>query len=197
MEVDTAIETLKSYILEEFKKTKVKERPNMVRGHLRALSTEIEDGIAAFLIDILPEGYKAYVDSSVRVGKKTHRPDILIIDENDNVKALVEVKTNMGWCRNATSEIDKILFKHNEMVRKGTITCKFSNDPTVSVNYSSDVPVFLVAFTNDNCGIDKHKKNRNVANANNIKYHCLFSGWYWNLSNLEIQQFANEITRGV
>ena len=42
----------------------------MVRGHLRALSTEIEDGIAAFLLDILPEGYKAYVDASVRVGKK-------------------------------------------------------------------------------------------------------------------------------
>lgn len=194
MEIDIAIESLKSYIVKEYEKTKTKIRPNMVRGHLRALSTEIEDGIAAFLLDILPEGYKAYVDASVRVGKKTHRPDILIIDDKNNVKALVEVKTNMGWCRDASKEIEKILFKHNEMISEGNVTCKFSNDHTVGVCYSDNVPVYLVAFTSKNCGDEQHGNNRKIAKSKRVNYYCLFSGWYDDsLIPLEINEFAKEI----
>ncbi len=194
MRVNAAIDSLKKYILQEFQKTKITIRPNLHRGHLRALSTEIEDGIAAFLLDILPEEYKVYVDASVRVGRKTHRPDILVVDENDKVKALVEVKTNMGWCRDASAEIDKILFKHNEMVSNGTITCKFSNDATVTASYENSVPVFLVAFTSENCGSSRHENNRNVAKSKNVKYYCLFSGWYGDvLTDLDIKAFAVEI----
>lgn len=194
MSVNAAIDALKKYILQEFQKTKITIRPNLHRGHLRALSTEIEDGIAAFILDVLPEGYKVYVDASVRVGKKTHRPDILIVDDNANVKALVEVKTNMGWCRDASAEIDKILFKHNEMVSIGTITCKFSNDATVTASYENNVPVFLVAFTSENCGNSRHDNNRNVAKSKNVKYYCLFSGWYGDaLADADIKDFAAEI----
>lgn len=194
MDVTVAIDSLKKYILQEFQKTKITIRQNLHRGHLRALSTEIEDGIAAFILDILPEGYKVYVDASVRVGKKTHRPDILVVDNNSKVRALVEVKTNMGWCRDATGEIDKILFKHNEMISAGTVTCKFSNDETVTALYGTCVPVFLVAFTNENCGQSKHIANQEEAKRKNVKYYCLFSGWYGDeLSEADIQNFATEI----
>lgn len=194
MEIEIAIESLKAYIVEEFEKTKIKIRSNMVRGHLRALSTEIEDGIAAFLLDILPEGYKAYVDASVRVGKKTYRPDILIIDNKNIIKALVEVKTNMGWCRNISEEIDKILFKRNKMISEGNVTCKFSNDQTVEVFFSKDVPIYLVAFTSENCSDRRHEDNRKIANAKNVKYYRLFKGWYdGSLIPLEINQFAEEV----
>ena len=194
MDINLAIDSLKKYIFQEFQKTKVTIRPNLHRGHLRALSTEIEDGIAAFLLDILPQDYKVYVDASVRVGRKTHRPDILIVDNQHVVRALVEVKTNMGWCRDASSEIDKILAKHTEMISSGTITCKFSNDTTVTAVYTPNVPVFLVAFTNENCGADRHEANRSTATSKNVKYFCLFAGWYGDeLSEADIKNFAADI----
>ena len=193
MQTDQAIEKLKKFIFDASENTKIKIGDNVKRGHLRSLSTEVEDGVAVFLLDILPDGYKAYVDPSIKVDNKTHRPDILIIDKNNNVKILVETKTNMGWCRNATEECEKILHKHDEMVRKGAITCTFSDKTTANVNYSTNVSIFLVSFTDDNCSADKHKRNRIVAESNSIKYFCLFSGWYDELKNLEIQQFADEI----
>lgn len=194
--VDVAIDSLKNYIATEFANTKKTIRNNLHRGHLRALSTEIEDGIAAFLSDILPSDYQIYVDSSVRVGSKTHRPDILVIDKAGKVRALVEVKTNMGWCRDASAELDKILFKHSEMISNGTITCKFSNEASAFATYTANVPVFLVAFTNENCGTRKHKANRSIADAKNVKYYCLFSGWYGDkLNDADIRDFATEIQR--
>ncbi len=194
MDVSAAIASLKKYILQEYQKTKASIRPNLYRGHLRVLSSEIEDGIAAFLLDILPENYKIYVDSSVRVGRKTHRPDILVVDNNDKVRALVEVKANMGWCRDASGEIDKILDKHKDMISNGAITCKFSHEATVTAVYGVDVPVFLVSFTNENCGLGHHNANRMIACSKNIKYYCLFSGWYDDeLSEAEIEEFAAEL----
>ena len=191
---DVAIASLKNYIATEFANTKKAIRHNLHRGHLRSLSTEIEDGIAAFLSDIIPADYQIYVDASVRVGSKTHRPDILIVDNKGTVRALVEVKTNMGWCRDASAEIDKILFKHSEMISSGTITCKFSNEASATVAYTANVPVFLISFTNENCGTSKHIANRNVANARNVKYFCLFSGWYGDkLDDADIRDFAAEI----
>ena len=194
MNVSEAIDSLKNYILQKFEETTKTIHPNLHRGHLRALSTEIEDGIAAFLLNILPEGYRAFVDASVHIGRKTHRPDILIIDNNDCVKALIEVKTNMGWCRNATAEIDKILFKHGEMLSKGNIVCKFSHDETATVAYETNVPVFLVAFTSDNCNLKMHNNNKTIAIGKNVKYYCLFSGWYSSVLNeAGIIEFAKEI----
>ena len=194
MDISTATKILKNYIAEEFAKTKNIIRSNLHRGHLRPLSTEIEDGIAAFLLDILGEGYQVYVDASVRVGGKTHRPDILVVDVNNQVKALVEVKTNMGWCRDASGEIGKILYKHTEMISSGTIVCKFSNDKTVDALYTNDVLVFLVSFTDENCGNGKHEYNRCSAKEKGINYYCLFSGWYGDeLQDAGIKEFADKI----
>ena len=194
--INKAVNSLKTYIEDKYDTTKVTIRDNMVRGHLRSLSTDIEDGVAAFLLDILPDNYTAYVDATVQVRKKhrKHRPDILIIDDKKNVKALVEVKTNMGWCRDASGEIEKILYKHNEMISKGNIICEFSNDSSVEVYYSENVPVYLVAFTKQNCGDEKHENNRKIAESKGIHYHLLFSGWYdGTLIPLEINKFAEEI----
>ena len=194
MDISTATKALKSYIAEEFAKTKNTIRANLHRGHLRALSTEIEDGIAAFLLDILGEGYKVYVDASVRVGGKTHRPDILVVDVNNRVKALVEVKTNMGWCRDASGEIGKILHKHEEMLSNGKIVCKFSNDKTVDALYTNDVLVFLVSFTDENCGAGRHECNRSAAKEKGVNYYCLFSGWYGDvLQDAGVKEFADRI----
>ncbi|MDX9691590.1 MAG: hypothetical protein RBT45_03980, partial [Acholeplasmataceae bacterium] len=114
MDLNAAIDSLKNYISIKFEETKNKVGNNIIRGHLRTLSTEIEDGMALFLLEILPKGYRALVDCSVYVDGKNHRPDILIIDSENRVRFLIEVKTNMGWCRDATNELNKIIKKHNE-----------------------------------------------------------------------------------
>ena len=197
MEVNSAINKLKDHILTKYEETKHKVGTNVIRGHLRTLSTEIEDGVALFLLDILPEGYKALVDCSVHIDGKSHRPDILIIDSENKVKFLVEVKTNMGWCRNATNELNKILQKHNKMASVGNIRCMFSNDPEINVFYSDEVKIFLIPFKKGNCSEDKHTNNMELAKEKGISYFRLFDNWYSNLENKEIEKFANTIIKGV
>lgn len=194
MNVDSAIKLLKEYIVSQYNNSKNSIRENISRGHLRSLSTDIEDGIAGFLLDILPEGYLAYVDVSVQIDNKKHRPDILIVDAENNVRAFIEVKANMGYCRDATKELNKILLKHKEMSSKGKITCTLSSKVKNTVNYSQEVEVFLVSFTSSNCSEKKHENNRRTSECKKIKYYCLFSGWYSeNLENLDIMEFANKI----
>lgn len=193
MDIKEAITKLKHYISDRFEETKVKAGPNITRGHFRALSTEIEDGIAIFLLDILPVGYKAFVDCSVNIDGESHRPDILVLDENNRVRFLVEVKTNMGWCRDASSELGKILHKHERMKSIKDFVCKFSNYPEETVRYPDDVKVYLVPFTNSNASDKKHEMNKIKASEMGIKYYKLFDNWYWNLEDKDITAFAKDI----
>ena len=193
METIEAITKLKKYVYDRFEETKVKEGPNIIRGHLRALSTEIEDGVAIFLLDILPEGYKAFVDCSVNIEGESHRPDILVLDESNNVRFLIEVKTNMGWCRDASGELEKILHKHEHMKSVKNFACKFSYHSEEIVHYPDDVKVYLVPFTKSNEKEKKHESNKIKASEVGIKYFKLFDKWYWNLENKDITAFAADI----
>ena len=47
----------------------------------------------------------------------------------------------------------------------------------------------------ENCDKNSHKKNRLNASKASIKYFTLFDGWYDNLSNNEIINFANELQK--
>ena len=193
METTEAIAKLKQYIFDRFEETKAKVGTNILRGHLRALSTEVEDGIAIFLLDILPAGYKAFVDCSVNIDSESHRPDILVLDKNNNVRFLVEVKTNMGWCRDASGELEKILHKHEHMKSVKDFVCRFSNDPEETVHYPNDVKVFLVPFTNSNSSQRKHEMNKVKASEMGIKYYILFDKWYSDLEDKDIAGFAADI----
>ena len=99
---DTEIKSLINYINTVYFKTSNKIRTNIYRGHLRSISSDIEDAIALYIANVLPTDYKIFLDSSVHVNKKNNRPDLLVVDASNNVKAMIEVKSNMGWCRNAT-----------------------------------------------------------------------------------------------
>ena len=50
MNVDSAIRVLKEYIVRQYNNSKNSIRENISRGHLRSLSTDIEDGIAGFFV---------------------------------------------------------------------------------------------------------------------------------------------------
>ena len=113
MKIEDAINELVSYIKKVYEQINNKVGQNIYRGHLRSISTDIEDGIALFLSKILPEGYKLFLDSSIHVDGVNFRPDVLVVNDKNECYAMIEIKANMGWCRDATNVINDIVRTNN------------------------------------------------------------------------------------
>lgn len=109
MKIEDAINELVSYMKKVYEQINNKVGQNIYRGHLRSISTDIEDGIALFLSKILPEGYKLFLDSSIHVDGVNFRPDVLVVNDKNECYAMIEIKANMGWCRDATNVINDIV----------------------------------------------------------------------------------------
>ncbi len=193
MDTIQAIDNLKQYIEAIYNRTGEKIGANIYRGHLRSISTDIEDGIAIFVAGILPDSYKILIDASIHVDGKNNRPDLLIVDGENRVKALVEIKANMGWCRNASRVIDHIISNDAKFIKQKNLSCEFSKDDELDITYHEGVKRFLIALTNENCTAKDHQANQAYASANGVSYYCLFSGWYNSLSNFEIAEFAEKL----
>ncbi len=195
MENVESIQKLKDFIYETYKSTKNTLSPNILRGHLRSLSTDIEDGIAMLIIDIMPNGYKVFLDPSIYVDGRNNRPDLMIVDSDNNVVAIVEIKANMGWCGDASSVINNLISNHNKFANKQKLVCEFSKTEKQEVCYCEKVKLFLVSFTDWNCCKEKHEKNKLYAKGNNVFQYNLFTGWYDSLVDFEIDDFINEIKK--
>lgn len=159
MNVSNAVEKLKLYIYTSYKSTYQKIDSNIYRGHLRSLSTEIEDGIALFISGIL-SGYKVFIDPSIHIDGKNNRPDLLVVNNDNLVFAMIEIKSNMGWCRNASNVINNIIANNEKFSNKQFLECEFSRDEKQIVFYGKDVKLFLISFTNGNCSENKHEINK-------------------------------------
>ena len=192
MEIVDCIEKLKSEIKYAYNETKKTLGDNIYRGHSRAISSDIEDGIALFISRLQPS-YKIFLDPSIHIDHKTHRPDLLVINNKNEVIAMVEIKANMGWCRNASGVIQKILSEDLIFKNTRTINCEFSNNRSYDTSYSNNVKLFLISLTKGNCSDKNHKSNKEYANANNVYQFNLFDGWYDSLINCEIEEFAKQI----
>ncbi|MBR2467517.1 MAG: hypothetical protein IKB42_00525 [Clostridia bacterium] len=189
------INELKEYILDHYNETKKQIAPEIYRGHLRSLSTDIEDGIALFLSKIFTS-HKIYIDPSVTVNKQTHRPDILIVNSEKEVVAMLEIKTQMGYCRDATGVIDKIKAVNEIFKKEKTLNCKFSNNEIMPVTYTNDVKLFLISFSSNNCSKETyHTNNKSYAKNEGVNYYILFDNWYNDLKNFEIEDFVEEISK--
>lgn len=195
MKTEEAIQGLKSYIETAYAKTMEPIAPAIVRGHLRSISTDIEDGIALFVSHILPEGYRLMLDPSIHVGGVNNRPDLLVVDESNAVRAMIEIKANMGWCRNASSVLDDIVSNDVKFKSQGSICCEFSRGDSITVSYGDGVKLFLIALTDGNCPEKKHIANKAYADSVGVHQYNLFSGWYGGLAPLEAETFAAELTK--
>lgn len=196
MESKTAVEQLKNSIKDAWTTTRTAPRGNIKRGHTRSLSTDVEDQVAAFVSDILGEGYELYIDSSVYI-KQTHRPDLLVVKDRKAV-ALIEIKSQMGWCRDVSGVIEnEILRMHKAFSEQGEITCKFSTDKSSElINYEENVKCFLVSLTSQNGGNDQQMKaNKDNAAKQGVLFHVLFDGWYDDLQEKDVYQFAEMISK--
>lgn len=195
MKTEEAVQELKSYIEASYAKTMEPLAPGIVRGHLRSISTDIEDGIALFVSHVLPEGYKLLLDPSIHVDGVNNRPDLLVVDESNAVKAMIEIKANMGWCRNASGVLDDIVSNDAKFKSQGRLSCEFSKEETIEVFYGEGVKLFLVALTDSNYTEKKHIANKSYADSVGVHQYNLFSGWYGGLTPLEVETFAAELLK--
>lgn len=113
----------------------------------------------------------------------------MIVNENNEVVAMIEIKANMGWCRDAANVIDYISTSHNKFKKVKKLNCEFSREDDQVVTYSKDVKLFLISCTDGNCSALKHTTNKSNAQSKNIYYFNLFQGWYDALTNCEIEDF--------
>lgn len=203
MRIEQAIEILKKRVKKVYNKSRCQVSKRIYRGHSANMSAAIENEIALFLQNILPKNYEFYIDPSIKIDK-THRPDILIIDNKKidnkkNVKAIIELKSNIGYCRNAKEVLSKLKSIHNIFIKKKDLTCSFSlkdeSDKSITkkISYPKNTKCFFVIYTGRNCPEKYHKNNREIAKKKDLKYFILFNEGYGNPQKYEIEQFANEI----
>ncbi|MBQ7906622.1 MAG: hypothetical protein IJ309_01465 [Clostridia bacterium] len=194
MNLEIAVNKLKDDIKAAHDNTTKKIVNNIFRGHLRSISTDIENCIALFVSSLLPE-HTLFLDPSIYVNKKNHRPDLLILDKNNTVKAMIEIKANFGWCRRVNSVIDKMIENHRLFAENSMLDCSFSKEETATIKYSDNVKLFLISCTSENCSSKNHSANSNYAKSNNVFCFNLFSGWYDSLTSLDVNEFAKELLK--
>lgn len=106
---------------------------------------------------------------------------------------MIEIKANMGWCRDASAVIDDILLSDSKFKAQSNLTCEFSRKENQNVFYGENVKLFLVALTDGNCSTRNHEANKLYASEYDVFQFNLFSGWYESLTNCEVEDFAKEI----
>ena len=77
--------------------------------------------------------------------------------------------------------------------KKENLDCEFSREETVTVSYKDNVELLLISLTDENCPEIKHIKNKEYASLKNVNHYLLFSGWYSDLNNKEIVDFASKL----
>ena len=196
MEKSKEITELKSRIKKIWTQTRTNISENIKRGHTRSISTDVEDSIALFISAVLDNKVSIYIDPSISVGGKTHRPDLLIVKDG-TIIALVEIKANMGWCREAKTVIDnEIVDKHVLFSKEKTLKCKFSNEELTEVEYKKDAALFFIALTAQNGGEEEQIQNNiSYALSKGVNHYLLFDGWYDTLKNRDIEKFADALCK--
>lgn len=202
MKKNDAIKNLKEGIINKYETENTKlqkmEKQGIFRGHRTTMSTEIEDNIALLIKNILPNNYQIFIDPSITINKKNYRPDIIIIDNNTlQVKAMLEIKANMGYCRDAKKELEQLKNKHKVFYDCKNLNLKYSiSKPSEKeIIYSKKTKCFFIVYSNENCTETNHKNNKSYAKKLNIPYLILFDGWYNEPKNRDIETFIKEIKK--
>lgn len=204
MDKNKIINELKKEIKNKYDKTRKAVGKKIFRGHSRCISTDIEDAIARFISKILSK-YKIFLDPSISIKGTIYRPDLLVINQKNEVVAFMEIKARMGYCRDATKVLDKMLKYDKIFENKETLTCKFSDKKTKdkTVMYPKNkVKLFFVSLSSNNCS--NHINNNTYARNKNkhklVSYFTLFKGVYDDLKNVDedlndisIDKFYKEI----
>jgi hypothetical protein len=75
------------------------KHPDIKRGRSRTISGQAEDYCAQYLAVHLNKKYIYLIDQPVRVLGKTIYPDIVMLDKDNTIVSLMDVKMDLGWNR--------------------------------------------------------------------------------------------------
>ena len=76
--------------------------PNVKRGRSSSISSELEDLTAFFIALNNPNQCSYFTDQPMKFeGSTTKYPDIVIQNKDEKIKNLIDVKTDIGWNRDA------------------------------------------------------------------------------------------------
>lgn len=196
--LEETIIDLKNNVIKIYKDVCTPLSDKILRGHSRSISTDIEDKIAIFIHKLLPN-YDIYIDSSIFVDHKIHRPDILLV-KDEVVKAVIEIKSILGFNRDASNDIDKLDDNRKLFANVKETICTFSNYQSDSkrnaknIQFTNETKYLFIVFASENCSKKQHNLNREYAKEKNICYYILFDGWWGReLIPLNIKDFCEEI----
>ena len=86
MQQKDSVEELKTGIREIWEETRNNIAPNIIRGHSRSISTDVEDSVAIFICNMFDDKVEVFIDPTIKLDK-THRPDILVIKDNKSLSS--------------------------------------------------------------------------------------------------------------
>lgn len=103
----------------------VKFAPDRVtRARARSVSAELEELVAAYIVNNSAEDLHIYVDQPVSVGGgKTPYPDLVVLNKSTNiVTAIADIKTDIGWKRDGIKAMcSKLSVLRDEIIDKGGV----------------------------------------------------------------------------
>ena len=107
---------------------------------------------------------------------------------------MLEIKSNMGWCRNASKVVDSMVFYDKKFKEEKILNCEFSNNNNRQLaHYNKEVKLFLISLTKGNCADKYHEQNKKYAPGKKVPFYNLFDDWYDSLTDYEIKNFVNDI----
>lgn len=163
---------------------------NIHRGRNHCVSSKIEDLVALYIYKNLKhrQNYKVYTDKPISIkGVKSHTiyPDVLIVDKNNQIVSMFDVKTDMGYkrkelcdlCKNKSAQLDK-LSKNKSYIQS------FKNGKTeLSVTKNTNYNIVIISSKNWIKGWEDYVKKSNKIKG--ISVYVLFSGAHPNSKKTE------------
>ena len=163
---------------------KINNEENVKRYTTPIMSQYVENGIALFINDIIKDKKMNYlIDSQLCVGERQPiRPDIIVYDENNEIHAIVEVKSQLGYSGNfKKSTYNNRIKKIKEADKKDVLKIQKGEDGPLKFTVSKKCKDFIVILMSEN-------GRNNVSKFEGTNYFVLFNStkekkvWYDKLS---------------
>lgn len=162
------------YIMGKFEeldnsKKSIGGRKNINRYTRPIMSQYVENGVAILLDDIIKKNYNYLIDAQVSIGnRKIYRPDIIIYDNSNVIRGIVEVKSQLGYAGNFdVKEYSKKIVAMKEMAKKGELKIRIG-DEQIYFSIANNCKDFIVILMSAN----DHNNRPRFEGAN---YFVLFS----------------------
>lgn len=139
----------------------------VLRGKSRPIYSICEDILAYFIASNI-EGINILVNQSLRYANKNIIPDLSVIRDGV-LTCLIELKQDLGWCRNLHDSIDRFEAEISELVMAGSVLAKnsFSKDQDQEYNVSPDLKRCIAVISDLNISKDKLEENKRKFSCSN------------------------------